>query len=356
MMQDVAAKQIKNCGFPGCTIFIILHHNNMSGAIAVGFADPATGRQLTGHEPSRMASMTKTYTSAAILRLMEMGKLDISSAMSRHLTPQTLQLLHVGGYRSDEITIRQLLQHTSGLPNYDDDAYKEQILENPQHHWTRLEQLKWAMNHSKPIGAPGEIYSYSDTGYILLGEIIEQVSGLPQAVAYRKLLSFERLGLKHTWFETLEPAPADLPARAHQFVGDLDATNFNPSFDLFGGGGLISTLEDEATFLRALMSGEVFDCADTLDIMLSVPTTSAQPADGVGATYAMGIYSVVIDGQTCWGHAGFWGTSFFHCPSADVTVATNRYQSVEPTTGYDAFEVLKTALRMTRLAPHPATR
>lgn len=356
MMQDVAASQVKAFGFPGCTVFVILPQAKISGAVAVAFADPATGRLLTGREPTRMASMTKTYTAAAILRLMEMGRLELSGPIFQHLTRETLQLLHSGGYRSNEITIRQLLQHTSGLPDFTDDAFKQQIMENPQHEWTRLEQLRWAMDRSKPIGAPGEVFSYSDTGYILLGEIMEQVSGLPQAIAYRTLLSFDRLGLRHTWFETLEPAPTDLPARAHQFAGNRDVTELNPSFDLFGGGGLVSTVRDEATFLRALMTGEVFDRADTLHTMLLIPTTNIQPANGVGAGYAMGIYSVVVDGQTCWGHTGFWGTSFFHCPPVDVTIAADRYQSVDPATDYDSLEILKTALRTNRLARQPATQ
>ena len=354
MMHDVAADQVKAFGFPGCTVFVIAYEANISDAVAVGLADPDTNRQLTGREPSRMASMTKTYTAAAILRLVETGKLDLSDTIARHLTQDSLHLLHSGGYRSDEITVRQLLQHTSGLPDFADDGFKQRLMEDPQHQWTRLEQLQWAMDHCKPVGAPGEVFSYSDTGYILLGEIIEQASGLEQATAYRTLLSFDRLGLQHTWFETLEPAPTDLPARAHQFIGEMDATELHPSFDLFGGGGLLSTVRDEATFLRALMTGEVFEGKDTLHTMLSIPTSNLQPANGVGAGYAMGIYSVVVDGQTCWGHTGFWGTGFFHCQSEDVTVATDRYQSVDPATGYDSTEILKTALRMNQLANHPA--
>ena len=354
MMRNVAANQVKDFGFPGRTVYISLHQANISGTVAVGLADPTTRRQLTGREPSRIASMTKTYTAAAVLRLMEMSKVDLSQGIAQYLTKETLLLLSSGGYKAREINVRQLLQHTSGLPDFNDGPYKQQVIKDPQHQWTRREQIKWALDHSKPIGAPGEVYAYSDTGYILLGEIIEQVSGLPQASAYRSLLGFDRLGLQHTWFETLEPAPADLPARAHQFAGSVDATHFNPSFDLFGGGGLISTVTDEAAFLRALMTGQVFNHADTLSTMLSVPATNLEPANGPGAGYAMGIYSVVDDNQTCWGHAGFWGTSFFHCPSVDVTFATDRYQNVEPATDYDPLEILTTALRINRLALHPA--
>lgn len=355
VMRTVAANQVKDFGFPGCTVHINLKQANISGTVAVGFADPAIRRKLTGREPSRIASMTKTYTAAAVLRLMEAGKIDLLGVAAQYLTNETQRLLYSGGYNPFNITIRQLLQHTSGLPDFNDDAYKQYVVNNPQYQWTRREQVQWALNHSEPIGTPGEVFAYSDTGYVLLGEIIEQVSGLCQAPAYRTLLGFKRLGLQHTWFETLEPAPTGLPRRAHQFAGSIDATDFNPSFDLFGGGGLVSTVEDEAAFLRALMTGHVFDKPDTLETMLTVPSTKLQPENGLGASYAMGIYRVQASGDTCWGHAGFWGTSFIHCPSANVTLASDRYQAVDPATDYDPSEILMTALRINRLALHPAT-
>lgn len=355
IMRSVAANQVKDFDFPGRTVHIDLKQANISGTVAVGFADPVIKRSLTGQEPSRIASMTKTYTAAAVLRLMEAGKVDLLGAAAQYLTNETQRLLYSGGYNPFNITIRQLLQHTSGLPDYNDEAYKQHVVNNSQHQWTRREQVQWALNHSKPTGTPGKVFAYSDTGYVLLGEIIEQVSGLSQAPAYRTLLDFERLGLRHTWFETLEPAPTDLPRRAHQFAGSIDATGFNPSFDLFGGGGLVSTVEDETAFLRALMTGHVFEKPDTLETMLTVPSNNLQPTNGLGAGYAMGIYSVNEGGNICWGHAGFWGTSFIHCPSVNVTFAADRYQSVEPATDYDTSEILTTALRINRLALHPAT-
>lgn len=354
VVRTVAANQVKDFGFPGRTVHVDLSQANINGTVAVGFADPATGRNLTGREPSRIASMTKTYTSAAVLRLMEMGRIDLSGAAAQYLTIETHELLRSGGYNPYNITIRQLLQHISGLPDFNDDLYKQYVANNPQHQWTRREQVQWALNHSEPIGVPGTTFAYSDTGYVLLGEIIEQVSGLSQAPAYRTLLHFERLGLRHTWFETLEPAPTDLPARAHQFAGSIDATGFNPSFDLFGGGGLVSTVEDTSAFLRALMTLRVFDKPETLATMLAVPSTNLPPAYGPGAGYAMGIFRLQQDAETCFGHDGFWGTQFIHCPFSSVTISCDRYQSEDPAADFDPLEILRTALRINRLALHPA--
>lgn len=354
IMRTVAANQVTDFGFPGLTVHLDLSQAYINGTVAVGFADPATRRKLTGQEPSRIASMTKTYTAAAILRLMEMGQIDLSGAAAQYLTNETQKLLRLGGHNPKDITITQLLQHRSGLPDFNDESYQLYVISNPQHQWTRREQVQWALNHSEPIGLPGTTFAYSDTGYVLLGEIIEQVSGLPQAPAYRSLLNFERLGIRHTWFETLEPAPTDLPARAHQFAGSIDATDFNPSFDLFGGGGLVSTVDDTSSFLRSLMTLRIFDKAQTLATMLTVPSTNLIPAYGPGGSYAMGIYRLQVGAETCYGHNGFWGTEFLHCPFSNVTVSYDRYQAVPPYFDFDRLEILTTALRINRLALHPA--
>ena len=350
VMQTVAANQVQDYDFPGRTVSMFLKEAAVRGIVFVGFADPASGRRLTGREPSRMASMTKTYTAAAALRLFEQGKLALDEGVGRYLTNETRRILEFGYYNVTAITVRQLLQHTSGLPDYNDAKYKQRVADEPQHRWDRHEQLKWALDHEKPTGAPGQVYAYSDTGYILIGEIIEQASGLSQASAYRDLLSFNRLGIRHTWFESLESAPTDLPERAHQFYGPVDTTDLDPSFDLWGGGGLVATVDDEVDFLRFLMTGLVFEHSETLSTMLTVPDTNTDIA------YGMGISRVESEGTVCWGHSGFWGTSFYHCPSVNVTVSSDRYQSTVSSLDYDLLQVLSTALRLNRLAIHPAAQ
>jgi len=111
------------------------------------------------------------------------------------------------------------------------------------HHWTRDEQIALATTVGPPWGMPRHAYHYSDTGYITLGEIIERVTGHTLAQAFHDGLDYRRIGLVSTWFESLEPVPDRALGRAHQYmdVDDIDATDFDPSFDLFGGGGLVST-------------------------------------------------------------------------------------------------------------------
>ncbi len=132
--------------------------------------------------------------------------------------------------------LEQLLRHTSGLFDYaTTDAYDERNARDPGHHWTRAEQLRFAMGHGTPVAAPGKQHRYSDTGYILLGEIVERVTGQNLGAAVRRLVGFRRLGLDHTYWEQLEATPADAKPRAHQYADDFDNSTLDASHDLYGG-------------------------------------------------------------------------------------------------------------------------
>src|SRR5205809_483841 len=178
-------------------------------------------------------------------------------------------LLRGGGYAVDAIHVRNLLQHTSGLYDYaDDHAFQAFVVSHPRHRWTRAEQIQFAMTHGKPLFPPGTDFHYSDTGYILLGEILERVTGQGLGAAYRSLLHFDRLGLGQTYLETLEPKPPHAAPRAHQYLGGIDTAGFDPSFDLYGGGGLVSTVRDLDRFHRALLTGQVHEKPATPRTML----------------------------------------------------------------------------------------
>ncbi len=83
------------------------------------------------------------------------------------------------------------------------------------------------MEWGDPYGPPGEVYRYCDTGYILLGGVLEQVTGRPMPDAIRELVNYDRLGLHSTWFESLEPRPDGVPELAHQFWLGVDVTTIN---------------------------------------------------------------------------------------------------------------------------------
>ena len=186
--------------------------------IAAGLADVAAGRALTVDTPFRTASNTKTMTAAIALRLKERGRLNLDAPIAGLLSPAHVDLLRSAGHACDAITPRQLMQHSAGLSDHADDAYVRDVLADPAHAWTRGEQLRRYTSQPRPIGPPGAKFQYSDTGYVLLGEIIERAAGDSLAAVARREQGFDRLGLATTWWEIAEPAPAARRARASSWA------------------------------------------------------------------------------------------------------------------------------------------
>lgn len=283
--------------------------------VAAGWSDTARRVRLDPAQPLRIASNTKTYVATAILRLVEQGRLALSDPFSRHLPPDLNALLVKDGYRTDQITIEQVLSHRAGLDEHPAvPSYGAVALGTPGKRWTREEQVQWLVDSLQPIGAPGEKFKYSDTGYILLGAILERLSGQSMAAAVRRLVGFEKLGLARTWFETLEPTPPAAGPRVHQYIGGSDSYDLDPSFDLYGGGGIAAPLGEMADFIEALVTGRIYERAATLETMLLARSP------GLGG-YGLGIYATAVDGRQGFGHSGFWGTFGFHFPKERVTVA-----------------------------------
>jgi D-alanyl-D-alanine carboxypeptidase len=270
--------------------------------------------------------VTKLHLAATVLRLVESGALGLSQSVSVLVRADTREQLAARGYRPEGMTVSQLLSHTSGLRDHAaDDSYKAAVLASPAKRWTRSEQLAVAMALGKPLAEPGQVFSYSDTGYVILGEVVEQLAGRPLGATVRELLDFSALGISSTYWEDTELAPRRGPARASQFIGDADATHFDPSLDLFGGGGLVSTLEDLCTFVRALIQGRVFKEPGTLAAGLFVPRVERAPEQHLHSRLAMALPLGDLGG---WGHFGFWGCGTVHCPDLDITVSVSINQAI----------------------------
>ena len=183
------------------------------------------------------------------------------------------------------------------------------------------------MRWGRPYGAPGEVYRYSDTGYNALAEIIEQITGASSyGVAIRALTDFEKLGIRETWLEDLEPRPADTGERAHQYLDGVSNFDHDASEDLYGGGGLVATVADLLRFYRALFNRAVFRHADTIDVMLSTVMAKrggpiAYNKEQIPGQYRMGISVHEVAGLICYEHTGYFGTAAAHFPDLGATVA-----------------------------------
>jgi D-alanyl-D-alanine carboxypeptidase len=309
---------------PGVALHVDAPKLRLDWTGTAGFADRTTRAPLGERTPFRIASNTKTYVAAAILRLWEQGKLSLNDPIAKHLPVPYLKSLEADGYDPKAITVRHLLSHTSGIYDWGtDSAYQRRVMAEPRHRWSRMEQVQFAMDHGAPYGRPGEVFHYSDTGYILLGQILEQVSKMPMPRAIRTLVHYDQVGLSSTWFETLEPKPPGAADRAHQFEGDQDTYAFDPSFDLWGGGGIVATTRDMARFTRALFRGGVFDRKETTDTMLTNPPARDQRG------YRFGIGERMVGGVRGYGHTGYWNTMSFYFPELDLTVSGSITQNRE---------------------------
>ena len=308
----------------GYIVNVLSPANDVDLSVASGLSEVATSTKVSATQPSRITSVTKTFTAAVVLRLAEMKQLALHDSIEQHASPALIEMLKSGGYDTSAITIKQLLQHSSGIADYAGNAEKYQgafqqaVLSNPSRKWTRAAQVEFAVKHYGPAGEPGSEFHYSDTGYILLGDIIEQVTKQTYAAAMRSILRYSELGLDSTYLEESEPVPDPLLPQAHTYVGGADMASIDPSYDLFGGGGLVSTVQDVSKFFVALFNGSIFEYGSTLDLMLGI----GQPilAGSGGEPAHMSLYPRMIGSEPCFGHSGFTGITALYFPSLQTSV------------------------------------
>ena len=289
---------------------------------AAGIDDWEEETALLADQPFRIASVTKTFVAATIVRFVETGRASLEDPIAEYLSPLHQQMLIDDGYDTAAITVHHALNHTSGLFDYafGDGSYVEEVFTNPQHRWTRTAQLEHAMVHGDPLWAPGNQYRYSDTGYILLGEMIETVADTTLAAALRLELDYAGLGLHHTWLESLEPAPEGHSGLVHQYMQGIDTYHFDPSMDLYGGGGLVSTTRDLALFFYGLFNGKVFDSPATEELLLTPIDRSMETHRD---NYRYGIQVIDVLGKDAYAHSGFWGILAAYVPEVDAAIVVH---------------------------------
>ncbi len=264
----------------------------------------------------RIASVTKTFTAATVLRLHEEGKLSLDTTLDKLISDDFYALLESDGYALDKMTLKQVLSHTAGLYDHaQSDQYLAGIMANPQQDITIREQIKGCVEWGDPVGKPGERFSYSDTGYVLLGHIIERVTDLPLPEAVRQYLSFDINHIENVVWERGDTVAVDESRRVHQYLHGTDTFNWSPTVDLYGGGGLVASPIGMAKFYQALFSGKVFKHPETLKLMLS---DNGLPAD---SPYRLGVFAKEYNGTLVYQHGGFWGTLVMYEPTTQVVVA-----------------------------------
>ena len=317
---------------PGHLMWVI--SPEYTGGAAAGTLELDSSAPLEVDTPIRVASVTKTFVAASVLRLSEMGKLTLDGPISQHLSPLYVDMLSADGYDVDAITIRHLLTHTSGIADYAgyeenyEGEFQRQLEADPTFQWNRELEVQFAMDNYDPLAAPGAEFHYADTGYVLLGDLLERAMGVPSyGAALAELLGFDELGLTSTFVERLDRPAPDKPL-GHQYIGTLDYTNIDPGQDMYGGGGIVSTTREISMFFDALLGGRIFDKPETLTEMIT-PAADAEPGSEA-ASEGLGIFLVESpSGETCYSHTGYGGTTAITCPDSGVTM-TITVQQVDP--------------------------
>jgi D-alanyl-D-alanine carboxypeptidase len=303
----------------GIMVSIESPERNISWSGAIGYSNPTDKTELEADQPALIASNTKTYVSASILRLVENGKLSINQPIKNVLTPRTRNLFTQGGYDLDSIMVKHLLSHTSGIEDYANQAYMEAISANKKYRWTRDEQLELTLKVGPPLGKPETVFSYSDANYLLLTEIIETITKQPFYIAMGELLRYDSLGIDNTWFPTLEDKPDDTKSLAHQYWSEYnwDSYELDVSADLYGGGGIASTTQDLALFAYKLFNNEIIKDTTVLNLIYTeIPTVDSEPSH-----YYFGLSSYTYNGLLAYGHGGFWGTRVLYLPELKTSIA-----------------------------------
>ena len=254
----------------------------------------AVGRQRDGattllpDEPLLIGSVTKTFVAAAILQLAEEGRLDLDDALEDHL-PGMSSI-------SGRITIRQLLDHTSGLADVFNDTTRKGLEDHPEHAWTTAEVFKTI--HA-PWYQPGEGWAYANTNYYLLGLVIERITGSSLADELQARL-LEPLGLSHT--RVLTEAADDGGPLAPAW-----ATIF------WASGAMTASAADLAHWGDALYDGSVLSDGSG-DAMIKLNRDD----------YGLGSQRIKVPGAVGYGHTGMlntYTTILVYLPKQDVTVA-----------------------------------
>lgn len=252
---------------------------------AYGYADLEHGVAATPATDYRLASVSKQFTAAAILLLHEDGKLDLDDSI-RHWLPELPAI-------DQPITLRQILSHTSGLVDYEDlmspDATEQISDQGVLDLLARADTLYFA---------PGSAYRYSNSGYVLLGLVIERASGMTLP-AFLKSRIFDKLGMAHTLMYEHDRGP-EVPNRAYGY-SDIDGTwtrtDQSPTSATRGDGGIYSSIDDLAKWDAALYDDRLLsDASRTLAFSPHVKVVG-EPYE---ASYGFGWR---ITGETLW-HSG----------------------------------------------------
>lgn len=315
--------------FPGATLGVALADGESFG-LAVGYSDCDAKTAMKPNDLMLAGSVGKTFAAATALQLVKEGKIGLDDRIEKYLGKE-IWFPRLPNAR--EITVRQLMNHTSGLVRYEfKETFTKDLTASPMKVWTPEERLAYVFDEQPPFEA-GKGWDYSDTNYIVLGMIIEKVTGRKfYDEANRRVL--KPLKLKDT-------APQEGPlmkrvvqgyAGSNNPFGGKDAMIENGKFVInpqleWTGGGYASTSQDLARWAKMMYEGKAYDAALLPQVLDGV----AAPMLGKETKYGLGVIIRQTQAGTSYGHSGFFPgylTDMMYFPEQKIAVAVQVNTSV----------------------------
>ena len=273
--------------------------------------------RVNASTPFGLASATKAMVATLAMALAERGQLDLDKPVLDWLSDPSWLLDHAQNRRFltnlRQVTVAQLLAHRSGFADYwDDRAFLNAWYRSRSKYWPQGEILSWAGDMS-PVCAPGDCFNYSDTNYVILGRVLEELAGEKlHSLLRREIL--EPAAMTCTWMFFEEAPPPGCETAAHAYEGALDVTANRMQSADWSGGGLYSTLDDQLRFLRALFGGDLVS-----DASLQRMTSWRRSDLGSGVDYGLGLLKDRgRRGMILIGHTGIHNSFSFFWPEGGL--------------------------------------
>jgi D-alanyl-D-alanine carboxypeptidase len=282
-------------GAPGAILFV--RDGNRTTPLTAGYGDVVHKTLMRADDHFKIASLTKTYTATVVLQLVQEGRLRLRDNVE-HWLPKLVP-------NGREITVHMLLNHTSGLADFESDPrfLKPYLSGNLGYYWSPRQLVRIAVAH-KPLFPPGKTTheAYSNTNYVLLGLIVEKLTGRSLGAELQRRI-FTPLHLTETSFPT-KPVLKSPYAHGYMVLGKppaIDVTGLSPSMSP-ASGAIVSTARDTADFYRALLTGRLLGSK----LLKAMKTTiSGGPhSDIQGQRYGYGIETFPTECGVAWGHNG----------------------------------------------------
>jgi D-alanyl-D-alanine carboxypeptidase len=328
------------------------------GASGIAFADSAI--PIRPDDQFNIDSIAKMMTACIVMKLVEGGRLGLDDRICAYLPDSLVSGLHVLAGRSygEAITVRQLLNHTSGIADdWSCPGFVDSVAAHPERRWRPEETIEYVKKHCPPRFPPGAGFQYSDPGYNLLGLILERVTGRPLQRLYRDDL-LDPLGMDHTYRPAYEPARPSIPGRppGERYLDDLECGLWTSVMTAdWAGGGLVSTTEDLCVFLRSFAENRIFRNPSTRDSMLT--WVESGPINNYGLGVSRVLFRRLDEPAAAelgevWGHSGSSHNFMYYWPQEDVIIVGTLNQMAVETDLYDTVRDILETVRSGRNSPH----